>query len=1514
MRPPVLDPSAGVDVALGAQSGEGIVEVWRDANPTATTISGRIQLVQSDGTPLEVAWDGLTVSENTYEIAPDGVFRATLTRSASVAVGYAVLTPEVGVTPSGSVVFQLLNGTQLVTEAGVGVTRETTTARISLDNVGRQSGVAIANRGVTSADVVFILQDRFGVEQERVTVTIPAGGHLARMAQELFPTLELGFSGLMKIQSPVPVASITLQLTVNTRGELVMTTLPVADLTDTPTDSMLVFPHIVIGSGFETRLVFVNGDAAGVGLEFSISDGTPMTVPLGAETSNQFAFDFASNEGQRLFPGDTATVATLSLRDLVTNQATEEVNVNVGGSLRLRVLVLDSTGKARDDLGVTYSSLSTGIASVDGTGSLQGLQNGFSTLTVTAGSVIAAATITVTDVESGVAGFDVLGVTQDESGTLYLASSDSHTILSAANLTQIPQLYAGVEDSPGFTNAARLESQFANPAYLSFSSAEGDLYVSDGSNHVIRRIRSGTDGQVETLAGTGVAGSADGEASSFSNPQGIALDGRGNIWVVDSGNHTVRRIDLTTGVVETLAGSAGNADLVDGLGSVARFDSPTGIALEVESLAQQLERELSGDPPPPIRMLVTDSSNGVVRRVWETGQVDTVTSLGSSSALRTGTADSKSSAELAASALQFSSPAGIASDTFGNIYVTEPGLDQVQVILPNGRTQPLAGRNTFQEPRGVVITDDGKVLVSDRQSLARSVEFGAPTIESISPQRVLNTGGETVTIVGTNFAPGTLVLVGKVRIESTVERSNRITFTAPTALSGIRTLTILNRGGVAQTPLWVDAVPLGATPAGNITTVAGGSDFVGDGLRARRAAISVPFATAWIRGGFLIVDRGNNRIRRYDFKTGIITTIAGTGDRDSSGDGGPGVAAGLHTPHDVAVDRSGNVFIAEFGGQRIRMIGASTGVISTIAGTGQRGFSGDGGSAVDALMNQPAALAIDRQNRLFVADSANNAIRRIDLSDGTISTVAGLGASDFGGDGGPATEASLNAPRGIAVDTSGNLFIADASNHRIRRVDAVTGVITTIAGTGEEGFSGDGSRAAGADLNWPGGIATDRDGNVFFADRRNHRIRRVDAETGFISTVVGSGTDGFAGDSGSPTDASLSRPAGVTVSGNGGFILIADTLNNRIRRVGARDGLIRTLAGNGAARIIGDDAAATAAGLYAPLDLTFDLSGNLVVSDTFNHRVRSIDAASRTITTIAGGGDEGLRFGRGSGGYAGDGGPALAASLDNPSGILIDAAGDLTIVDSRNNRLRRVAAATGSIQTIAGTGQAGDSGDGGQAADAEVSAPRHIASDSAGNLYFADTENNRVRRIDSETSVITTVAGNGARGFSGDGGLALEAELDRPRGIAFDTNDNFFIADVFNHRVRRVDAVSGLITTVAGSGSFGRGEGGFSGDEGSATEARLNLPIDVAVDAAGNLWIADYFNNRVRRIGSETGVITTAAGSGTFGSRGTSSGDNGPATSATFQLPLALTFDSNGNLFISTSAGRIRAVRGIGNQ
>ena len=1264
---PVVDltTAAGVDSVVFPHlaAGGGYTTQLLLVNETDGAIQGTVRLKQSDGTPLVVRLGSQNVSSFAYFLPPAGVSRVELGDPAaqSVSVGYAVVDPDAGqVSPAGTAVFQLKSNGQLVSEAAVAATPLTTKARVFVDTVGTQTGLALANPSSGEVEVTLALLDRYGAWQEETKRTLPADGHFAILATELFSSVTLGFTGQIEVQSPQSIAAVTLKLTTNSRGELVLTTLPVADAVSPPIATSIVFPHIAIGAGFSTRFIFLHTDSSNPAdgqLQFFQSDGSLMLVPLAGEEGSQFPYGFAAGEARRFFPGNTDTVASITLRDAASNVATEEVNVNLGASVRLRVVVIDSAGTSRDDFAVGFSSISPDIASVDATGNVQGLKSGFSTLTLTAGGIIAAATLTVTDVDAGVSGFEAIGVTQDDAGVLYLASSQSHTVLTSPDLTQTPQVYAGIQDSPGLKNAARTDSQFRNPSYLSFNSASGALYVSDSANHSIREVQPGAEGQVQTLAGTGVAGSADGGSATFDTPQGIALDGRGNMWVVDSGNHTVRRVNLETGEVETLAGSAGSAGLADGTGTGARFDTPTGIALEAETLAQQLARELTGAPPPPVRMLVTDTNNGVIRRVSETGVVETVTSLGSSSGLSTGDG-SVSRAESTAAALQFSAPAGVASDPFGNIYVTEPGSNQVRVVLPNGRTVRLAQRNTFQEPRGVTITDDGKVLVSDRQSLARSVEFGAPTIAGISPIRVLNTGGDTVTIRGTNFAPGTLVLVGRQPIEATVAGSTRVTITVPALPSGVRTLTVLNRGGVAQTPLWVDAVPLSETTPGNITTVAGGTDFVGDGLKGVQAALAWPFSTAFVRGGLLIVDRGNNRVRRYDWRSRVITTIAGTGDQESSGDGGPAVAASLNRPTDALVDRAGNIFIAEFGGQRIRMIAAATGIISTVAGTGQPGFSGDGGPAVDAILGQPFDLALDPQGRLLVAESSNNIIRRVDLSTGTISTIAGTGERGFEGDGGLAIEAKLGSPRGIVLDGSGNLFITESTNHRIRRLDAETGVITTVAGTGEGTYSGDGGPATSAALNDPGGIAADAHGNLYFADRSNYRIRRIDAETSLISTVAGSGQAGFAGDNGPGGDAVLNRPAGVTVTPNGAFLVIADTLNNRIRRWRPRDDLVRTFVGNGEARIIGDDGPATAAGLYFPNDLAFDSSRNLVIADTLNHRVRSIDAGSRTITTVVGGGDDGLRFGRGSGGYAGDDSAALAASLDQPSGILIEAGGE----------------------------------------------------------------------------------------------------------------------------------------------------------------------------------------------------------------------------------------------------------------
>ena len=1365
-------------------------------NRSAAAVTGRIQLAGSDGSPLQVDWDGVTSSERNYQIAADGVYRAELTGEAAVQVGYAVVTSETGSTPAGSVIFQLWNGTTLITEAGVGATLETTTARISLDNVGRQTGVAIANRGPTAAEVQFILQDRFAAQQQQVTRTIPAGGHVAQLAQELFPAVESGFIGLVEIQSSVAVAAVTLQLTINTLGEVVLTTLPVADLTRPLTATTVVFPQVVIGSGFATRLVFLNGGtASNIGMVFSNSDGTAMNVPIAGVTSNQYTSAFASGEGLRLFPGDTATLSSLSLRDPVTNEATTEVTVNQGNTLRARTLALDSASKARDDFPFTFTSLDTTTATVDSTGQIEGKQRGFSTLTFTAGGVAATATITVIEVSSGVSGFEVSGVAQDLGQRLYLASTGEHTIRLAEKLGQSPVLYAGIPQSSGLKNGVRLSSQFSAPGFLAINQADGSLYVSDSANHVIRQIEQGPAGRVETLAGTGLAGDKDGPVAEalFDSPQGVAQDNRGFLWVADAGNHTIRRINLLTQKVETIAGQAGATGFSDGNGGLARFDTPTGIAVETETTAQQLARELRGLPPPPVRVIVADKGNGAVRRVDETGTVTTLRESVSSSAIIGGAGDRRANEIPVGAPLAFRSPTGVAADVFGNIYVTEPDQNNLRTILPDGRLVSAVPANTLVQPRGIAVTRSGRVVVAESGQTAREITYGAPVIDSVAPGTVDNQGGTTVTIRGRNFAPGTLIVVAGIVVENlVVTDTENISFVAPPLPSGQTTLTVQNRGGLGQGAFVVETIPFESISTGDITTIAGGSTFAGDGGPATEAPLN-PFGIALdADGNLFIADTLKNRVRRVDRTTLIITTIAGTGIGGRTGDNGLSTAAALDNPYAVAFDPAGDLYIADTNNSVVRKIAVGTGIITTVAGSGEYGVAGDGGPALEAELQDPFDVAVDSSGNLFIADSFINRIRRVDAVTGIITTVAGTGQAGFSGDGGPAEEAMLNLPAGIALDSSDDLLIADTDNNRIRKVDLATGTITTIVGTGEDGFSGDGGPALAAALSFPSGVAIDGAGNLFIADDGNGTIRQVAADTNIITTVAGDGSFEFSGDGGLALEAGLNSASKVALD-SGGNLFITDVGNRRIRVVEAGTGLITTVAG-GNREFLGDGGPAAAAILNIPRDIEFDAGGNLFVVDETSERIRRIDGDTGFISTFAGGAeypDEGL----------GDGGPATEAPLSSPAGIVFDASGNLFIADTWHHQIRKVDANSGIISRFAGTGAESFSGDGGPATEAVLNVPEALAISSDGNLYVADTENFRIRRINVGNGIITTVAGTGTNGYSGDGGPAVAAALSYVADIGFDSDGNLLIVDTDpNSRIRKLDIVSGTITTIAGGG------------------------------------------------------------------------------------------------------------------
>lgn len=333
-----------------------------------------------------------------------------------------------------------------------------------------------------------------------------------------------------------------------------------------------------------------------------------------------------------------------------------------------------------------------------------------------------------------------------------------------------------------------------------------------------------------------------------------------------------------------------------------------------------------------------------------------------------------------------------------------------------------------------------------------------------------------------------------------------------------------------------------------------------------------------------------------------ISTVAGTGAAGFKGDSEPAVSAQLNRPYGIAVGSLGTLYFSDYNNHRIRRI-TTDGKISTVAGSGA-GYSGDNGPAAAARLNCPREVAVDGAGTLYVTDAANHRVRRI-TPDGTISTVAGTGTGGSSGDGGPATAARLNYPLGVAVDSGGVLYISDHSNHKVRKVTP-DGTISTIAGTGTAGFKGDGGPAVSAQLNRPYALALDDAGDLYIADGNNHRVRKITAD-GTISTVAGKGTAGFSGDGGPATSAQLNLPVGVVVD-SAGTLFVSDYNNHRVRTV-SPDGEITTFAGKGAAGFGGDGGPAATAQLNSPFGLAVDCVDNLYVADHLNNRVRKVPSA-----------------------------------------------------------------------------------------------------------------------------------------------------------------------------------------------------------------------------------------------------------------------------------------------------------------
>ncbi len=632
--------------------------------------------------------------------------------------------------------------------------------------------------------------------------------------------------------------------------------------------------------------------------------------------------------------------------------------------------------------------------------------------------------------------------------------------------------------------------------------------------------------------------------------------------------------------------------------------------------------------------------------------------------------------------------------------------------------------------------------------------------------------------------------------------------------------------------------------SGIISIVAGNgcTDYTGNNAPALQCGLYQPTGIFGDQHHNLyICDFAHSVVEKID-SSGFMHNLAGNDSPGYSGDNALATLAQLYNPSSLAMDDTGNIYIADEVNNRIRKIRVSTGIISTIAGSGLAGYSGDNGPALAAKFRDPYSIAIDHSGNIYVADLFNNAIRKIN-SAGTISTIAGTGAAGYTGDGAAATAATLFNPTAVALDDSGNLYIADNQNNAIRKVNT-SGIISTIAGTGIAGFSGEGALAKNAMLNKPVSVICDHTGTIFISDQFNNRIRKVDT-SGVISTYAGPGY--FSGDGGQALEATLYRPHGVACKN--GIIYIADAYNSRIRKVDT-NGMITTIAGTGVPGYSGNNGLALNAKLYLPSILCVDALDNIYFVDT-NHVVRKI-GNNGIITTLAG---------IGVGGYSGDTGPAVLARLNQPNGIAVDLQGNVYISDHLNKRIR-VVDTLGVIKTFAGNGTVGFNGDSILASTAIIGEPMGVSCDDSGNVYIADQYNYKVRKVFAHGPLagkIVTIAGNGICGYTGDDGNALQAEV-IPQGISADAMGNVFIIDQFTGRIRKVDT-NGIITHLAGTSSE---DFGICGDGGIDSLADLNNPTQVAINDKGKIFIADEFLNRIREINYIPGLAMPVFNKATF--------------------------------------------------
>ncbi|MBI4746870.1 MAG: IPT/TIG domain-containing protein [Acidobacteria bacterium] len=972
----------------------------------------------------------------------------------------------------------------------------------------------------------------------------------------------------------------------------------------------------------------------------------------------------------------------------------------------------------------------------------------------------------------------------DLGGNLYVADTENHTIRYIDFSTNTVSTIAGVAGQAGLQDGVGTGARFSRPTGLRLSPDKRILNVSDAGNGVVRQVTR--NGEVRTIRqnqSRGLSRSAysphlqtGGGAFQFTNPQAVGVDSTGNVYVGDQKGVAIllqRQGDFFDSVSLAPIGVLGSPSSFSVAGADAITLNTTGPSLSRVTVSPP---EITSITPnqTPIRTSVPVTIRG---RNFAPESVVLIDGVPATDVIF----DNATQLRVTTPANEASGPQILTVQHRGGIAQTQftylpPDLSAISAgsittFIGGGRFAGDGGpglQSPLIAPGGIVVDGAGNLLIADtKSSRIRKLAYDTSIITTIAgtgqstPNFLIDVNNKLATSVPVSFPSdvtvdikGDIYLIA--RFSAQIYKINGQT----------GTLTVVAGTGIA-----------GFSGDGGLAT------------RARFSA-SMFALQVDRSGNIFVVDGGNQRIRRISPQGTVTTIAGNGQPGNTGDNGPATAAAINVDNPDIpltgaqcAVDRDGNFFFADTFNSVVRRIDARSGIITRVVGTGTPGTTRDNVLALQNPLQSPVGVFVADNGDLYVTDTDSAQVWRVDATTKIMRLVAGTGVQGVGGEGTLATNSALRVPTATVVDGAGGIFISDSGNNRVRKIDSRTQIIRTIIGGDTRAIIGDSGSAIRARLVTPTDVAVSATGNYFVGDPNDGRVRLTRGGTNPIQTIAGNGElNPNQPQTGVPANSVSVNAQGIDVAINGD-LLIADQFLGAIWRVNSA-GILSRVAGNPEGSP--QDGIPALSAFIRPLDVAVDGAGNIYFSEgetVFGvpSRIRRIDAQSGILTTVAG---------TGIPGFSGDGGAAFNAQLNEPEDLAIDRDGNLFICDAQNNRIRRVDARTRVITTVAGTGNPDFNGESGTATAINLGSPSGLAIDGSGNLFISDYLSLRIRRVQLSTNQLTTIAGVDSLDYKGDGGPARNASLFITFGLAVDRSGNLLIADTGNNRVRIIKSAA----------------------------------------------------------------------------------------------------------------------------